>query len=154
VSGELTWVNWIAIVSAILLILIVLILWQKGRPFAAGDVFRASRFSRGNRVFPTQVQITPTSVVQYTPDWIGKQEETIHMAHVSSVKISTGMLFSDVLIETSGGSHPIRCYGHHKRDAVRMKHLIEQYQTAYYRGPKPAEPGASARTTPPNLSNA
>ena len=42
------------------------------------------------------------------------------------------MLLSDVLIETSGGSHPIVCHGHHKRDATAMKQLIERYQTDYY----------------------
>ena len=108
---------------------------RKSRPFATGEVFRASRLSSGNRLFPTQVLISPTSVVQYTPQWIGRQEETIHMAHVSSVKIDTGLLFSDVLIETSGGSHPIRCHGHRKGDAVQMKALIERFQTDYYRPP-------------------
>jgi hypothetical protein len=34
---------------------------------AEGDVFRASRLSAGNHLFPTQVLITPTSVVQHTP---------------------------------------------------------------------------------------
>ena len=85
----------------------------------AGDVFRASRVSRGNRLFPTQVAITPTSVVQYKPRWIGKQEQTIHMAHVASVNIDTGAVLSNVLIETSGGSDPILCHGHRKRDAIR-----------------------------------
>jgi|SRR5581483_318191 len=116
---------------------------RKGRPFASGDVFRASRLSRGNHLLPTQVLITPTSVVQYTPRWIGKEEESIHMAHVASVKIDTGLLLSDVFIETSGGASPVRCHGHRKRDAVRMKALIEQYQTDYYRtGPPPAPGGA------------
>ena len=108
-------------------------------------MFRASRLSAGNRLFPTQVLITPTSVVQYTPRWIGRQEETIHMAHVASVKIDTGLLLSDVLIETSGGTDPIRCHGHHKGDAVRMKSLIERYQTEYYRDsalPRPCRPDA------------
>jgi hypothetical protein len=43
------------------------------------------------------------------------------------------MLLSDVLIENSGGQSPIRCHGHRKRDAVRMKTLIERYQNDYYR---------------------
>jgi hypothetical protein len=133
VSGEATWLWWTPGGVALFLLLVGLWVWQKGRPFAAGEVFRASRLSTGNRMFPTQVLITPSSVVQFTPQWIGKVEETIHMAHVSSVKIDTGVLFSDVLIETSGGSHPIRCHGHRKRDAVRMKTLIEEYQTEYYR---------------------
>jgi len=114
-------------------ILIAIWVWRKGRPFAAGEVFRASRWSSGNHLFPTQVLITPTSVVHYTPRWIGRREETIHMAHVASVKIETGALLSNVLIETSGGSDPIVCHGHGKADATRMKSLIEQYQTSYYR---------------------
>ncbi len=141
-TGEPAWIAWLgdnplaawtlAVPLAIALIVLFWI-WRKGRPFAAGDVFRASRFSSGNRIFPTQVLISPVSVVQYTPRWIGRQEETIHMAHLSSVKIDTGVLLSDVLIETSGGSHPIRCHGHRKGDAGAMKELIEQYQTAYYK---------------------
>jgi hypothetical protein len=109
------------------------IIWLKGRSFAPGHVFHASRLSAGNRLFPTQVLISPTSVVQYKPRWIGRQEEVIHMAHVASVKIKTGLLLSNVEIETSGGSDPIKCYGHHKADAVKMKELIEQYQSEYYR---------------------
>jgi len=108
-------------------------IWRKGRPFAAGDVFRASRTSKGNHLFPTQVLITPTSVEQYTPRWIGRKEETIHMAHVASVRIETRILFSDILIETSGGASPILCHGHTRQDAVAMKNLIERYQTEYYR---------------------
>jgi hypothetical protein len=119
---------------------VLLVVWLKGRPFAPGDVFHASRMSRGNRLFPTQVLISPHSVVRYTPQWVGKSEHSIHVAHVSSVNIDTNLLFSHVLIETSGGASPIRCEGHHKADAVRMKALIENYQTQYYRG----APGAGA----------
>jgi len=83
----------------------VLFFWWKGQPFAEGAVFRASRLSSGNRFFPTQVLVTPTAVVHYTPE----------------------------LIETTGGTTPVACHGHRKADAVRMKQLIEQYQTQYYR---------------------
>jgi hypothetical protein len=134
---------WAAIIAAGLVLLVLLFFWWKGRPFTSGDVFRASRLSRGNFLLPTQVLITPTNVVHYTPEIIGRREQSIHMAHVSSVGIDTNLLFSNVLIETSGGSTPIKCHGHRKRDAVRMKALIEQYQTAYYRGSgRPPEPSA------------
>lgn len=112
---------------------LVLFFWWKGRPFAGGDVFRASRLSAGNRWFPTQVLITPTAVVHYTPEWVGRKEHSIHLAHVASVSIDTNLLFSNVLIETTGGTTPVFCHGHRKADAVRMKHLIEEYQTQYYR---------------------
>ncbi len=131
-TGEPIWLWTTGGVLLAGLVVWLFVVWRKGRPFAPGDVFRASRISRGNRLFPTQVQITPTSVVQYTPQWIGRQEESIHMAHIASVKIVTGVLLSDVLIETSGGTHPIECHGHHKQDAVRMKALIESHQHSYY----------------------
>jgi hypothetical protein len=150
-SADLTWLWWgLGFVGVILAILLFWV-WRKGRPFAAGDVFRASRISSGNRLFPTQVLITPSSVVQYTPRWFGRLEETIHMAHIASVKIETGMVLSDVLIETSGGTDPIVCHGHHKGDAGRMKNLIEKYQTDYYRGsggpggPVPVDPDRIGR---------
>jgi len=125
------------------------VVFVKGRPFMKGDVFRASRLSRGNHLFPTQVAITPASVVHYTPQWIGKLEQSIHIAHVASVSIETHLLFSDVYIETSGGTDPIACHGHHKGDAVRMKELIERHQSAYFRAPSAAAgPGPDLLSSP------
>jgi hypothetical protein len=147
VTGEpvgAAWAWWLLAAGVAVAAILVLVIWRKGRPFAPGDVFRASRFSSGNRLFPTQVLITATSVVQYTPRWIGRQEETIHMAHIASVKIDTGMLLSNVLIETSGGSTPIVCHGHRKGDAVAMKELVERYQTDYYRGGRPTPVGGGS----------
>lgn len=133
----------LAIVLVVVFALVTLIVvWRKGRSFAQGDVFHASRLSAGNRLFPTQVMITPQSVVHYTPQWIGRLEHSIHMAHVASVSIDTNLMFSDVYIETTGGTTPIHCKGHSKSDALEMKRLIEQYQTTYYQ-PRGRESGAS-----------
>ena len=141
-TGEQAWIGWLgesppvawalAAIAAVAFVLMFWV-WRKGRPFAKGDVFRASRLSSGNRIFPTQVLITPTSVVHYTPEWFGRLEHSMHMAHVASVRIDTNLMFSDVYIETTGGASPIRCHGHKKGDAIRMKELIERYQTEYYR---------------------
>jgi len=139
VTGDAAVWWWLAAAGVAILALFGWFIWRKGRPFAPGNVFRTSRWSSGNRLFPTQVLVTPESVVQYKPKWIGHDEEVIHMAHVASVKISTGLLLSDLEIETSGGSDPILCHGHHKADATRMKALIEQAQSAYYRD-KPLPP--------------
>jgi hypothetical protein len=143
VTYEQPWLWWTLGAAAVVIIVLLIVVWRKGRPFARGDVFRASRMSSGNRLFPTQVLITPNSVVHFTPRWIGRHEESIHMAHIASVKIDTGMLLSDVMIETSGGANPVRCHGHRKRDAVEMKTLIERYQTAYYQsGGRPGQPAS------------
>jgi hypothetical protein len=132
----LVWLLGGAVVALALLGTLVAI---RGRRLPGEHVFRASRWSRGNHLFPTQVAITPASVLHYTPKWIGRREESIHMAHVASVEITTNLFFANIVIETSGGSDPVRCHGHRKRDAIEMKRLINEYQTAYYGG-KNAQP--------------
>lgn len=127
-------------VIALLVVGFAVLIWAKGQPFSEGTIFRASRFSKGNHLLPNQVLVSPTSVVHYTPQWIGRYEHSIHLAHVASVGIDTHIFFSDVLIETTGGTSAIHCKGHHKADAVRMKQLIEEYQAAYY---KAAAPGSA-----------
>ena len=129
-----TALTWAAVGIAVVAVLMLWVILAKGRPIAGPHVFRASRWSRGNHLFPTQVAVTPVSVVQYTPRWIGRLEHSIHMAHIASVEVDTNLFFADVMIETSGGSDPVRCYGHKKRDALEMKRLIEQFQTDYYKG--------------------
>ena len=125
---------WVAAGILAVLVLLLLFIIRRGRRMEGEHVFRASRWSRGNHLFPTQVAINATSVVQYVPHWIGRREHTIHMAHIASVDISTTLFFSNLIIETSGGSDPVRCHGHRKRDAVEMKRLINEYQSQYYGG--------------------
>ena len=114
--------------------LLVTAIALKSRRFREGEVFAASRWTRGNRLFPTQVAIGAASVIQCKPQWFGREEQSIHISHVASVTIDTGVLFSDVVIETSGGSEPIVCHGHHNGDAVRMKELIEVFQSERLEG--------------------
>jgi hypothetical protein len=103
----------------------------RNRPFTKeAAVFRASRWTRGNHVWPTQVAVFPTQVVRYTPRLFGHFEETIAIHQVASVSIDAGFLFADVIIETSGGSQPIRCHGHGKRDADEIRRLISEAQSA------------------------
>lgn len=131
---------WIVFAIAAVLVLVAALFWVKGRPRPGEHVFRASRLSRGNFLFPTQVIVTPTSVLHYTPEMFGGREHSIHIHHISSVLIDRNLFFSDVLIETSGGTSAVRCHGHRKRDAIAMKELIERYQSNYYRrGPEPPQ---------------
>jgi hypothetical protein len=127
-------IAWIAVpVVAALVLAAAAFFWAKGRKIAGEHVFRASRFSRGNFLFPTQVAVTPTSVVHFTPEMVGGREHSMHISHIASVLIDRNLFFSDVLIESSGGTSPVRCHGHKKADAVAMKQLIERFQSEYYR---------------------
>jgi len=123
---------WLVVGAVAVLALLGTWVAMRGRALAGEHVFRASRWSRGNHLFPTQVAITPSNVEHYTPQWFGRREQSIHMAHVASVEIDTNLFFSNVVIETSGGSDPVRCHGHRKGDALEMKRLINQFQSAYY----------------------
>lgn len=127
------WMIGAAVIVVVIIALFVFYVFWKGRRRPGDAVFRASRLSSGNHLFPTQVVITPSSVVHFRPQWIGKLEHSIHIAHIASVRIDTNLLFSNVYIETTGGTSAVSCSGHHKGDAVRMKQLIEQYQTDYYK---------------------
>ena len=128
-SGDVMWLAAAVFVAAAGLF--ALFFWYKGRRVPGEHVFRASRLSRGNLWFPTQVSVSRTAVVHYTPELFGAREHSMHISHVASVLIDRNLFFSDVLIESSGGTSPVRCHGHRKRDAVEMKRLIEQYQTEY-----------------------
>jgi len=126
-------VSILALVGGALLLASAAFFWAKGRKLAGAHVFRASRFSRGNFWFPTQVAVTPVSVVHFTPEIVGGREHSMHISHIASVMIDRNMFFSDVLIESSGGTSPVRCHGHRKADAVAIKRLIEEFQSEYYR---------------------
>lgn len=98
------------------------------------DVFVASRWTRGNRIFPIQIEITPMQVIKIKRALFSSDEESINVNKIASVRIKTGLIWSDIWIESSGGSDPISSHGHRKKDARRIKELIESYQMQYRRG--------------------
>ena len=92
------------------------------------EKFVASRWTSGNRLFPTVVEVTETAVVRQKPSWFSRNEMTIHFQKVASVHIRTGLFWSDILIESTGGTDPVSSHGHRKVDARRIKELIEAAQ--------------------------
>ena len=119
--------------------------YGRNRPFTKDvPVFRASRWTQGNRVWPTQVAVLPKSVVRYTPRLFGHFEETIGIDQVASVSVDSGLIFGDVIIETTGGSQPIRCHGHYRRDAEEIRRRITEAQ-AVPRVPHPQPQPAVSR---------
>ena len=53
---------------------------------------------------------------------------SISITKVASVHIQTGLIWSNILIESSGGSDPLASHGHAKADARRIRGLIETAQ--------------------------
>lgn len=95
-----------------------------------GETFIASRWTRGNLFFPTRIVVNPQHVSRIKPRLFGSNEESIGITQVASVHISTGVFWSDVLIESTGGSDPVTSHGHRRADAQRIRDLIEGYQSA------------------------
>lgn len=92
------------------------------------EVFKASRWTKDNRLFPTVIEVTDQAVIRRKRSWFSVNEMSIHLSKVASVRLDTGLFFADVLIESSGGSDPLESHGHSKGDARRLKALIEAGQ--------------------------
>src|SRR5581483_957849 len=92
------------------------------------ESFQASRWTKGNFLFPTLIEVSELSVMRRKRHWFRVDEESITMQKVASVRITTGLVWADISIESSGGTEPIQSHGHRKDDAQRIKELIENYQ--------------------------
>ena len=106
-----------------------------------GESFAASRWTRGNLFFPTRIVVSPLHVSRVKPRLFGNTEESIAISQVASVGISTGIIWSQIRIDSTGGADPITSHGHRKRDAIRIRELIESYQVG--RGPASSTTGRS-----------
>lgn len=92
------------------------------------EVFVASRLTSGNSIFPTKLVVTDRTLMRRKRSWFSVNEESVHLRNIATVNITTGVLWSDIRIESSGGSDPIESHGHTKQDARRIKELIESLQ--------------------------
>jgi hypothetical protein len=97
---------------------------------ASDETFSASRWTKGNLWFPTRIVVSPLRVSRVKKRLFGSNEESISISQVASVKISTGILWSNILIESTGGTDPITSHGHRKADALRIRDLVEGFQAA------------------------
>jgi hypothetical protein len=95
---------------------------------SSSQTFSASRWTQSNFIFPTKLVISPQRVSRMKSRLFGSNEESIAMSKIASVHISTGVFWSEIVVESTGGTDPIVSHGHRKKDAQRIRDLIEQYQ--------------------------
>jgi hypothetical protein len=91
-------------------------------------LFQASRWTNGNFLFPTVIEVTDKSVVRHKRSWLSKDEISISIAKIASVHIKTGIIWADILIESTGGTDPLKSHGHKKADARRIREMVEALQ--------------------------
>jgi len=92
------------------------------------ETFTASRWTRGNFLFPTQIAVNSEHVVRIKRRFFGSDEESIALSKVASVKINKGLIWADICIESTGGTDAIQSHGHTKGDAERIRDLVESLQ--------------------------
>lgn len=92
------------------------------------QVFIASRWTKDNLIFPVRLEVSCDRVTRVKPSLFGRTEVSISIPNVASVSIQAGLLWSDIRIDSSGGSNPIESHGHRNADAKAIRTLIEHYQ--------------------------
>ena len=86
--------------------------------------FVASRLSSSdNSLFPDKLEIDALNVTYYKGTVIGYRSTVIARANIASVHIGSGLLFADIVIETTGGMQ-IRATGFKKGDARAIMALL------------------------------
>lgn len=88
------------------------------------STFVASRLSgNDNSLFPDKLEIDAVNVIYYKGTVIGYRSTVIARGNIASVHIGSGLLFADVVIETTGGRE-IRASGFKKGDARAIMALL------------------------------
>ena len=92
--------------------------------------YRASRLTSGNRIFPASITVDGNQIRYRKSRWFGSTEETINCQHVSSCRVSHGVIWSNMTIETSGGSQPIYIHGLSRSAAEAIENAVRKAQGA------------------------
>ena len=67
-------------------------------------VFTANRLSDSNALFPDKIEIDAINVIYYKGALVGYQTMVIARSNIASVRVSKGLFFADIIIESIGGS--------------------------------------------------
>ncbi len=99
------------------------------------EIFRASRWTKGNLLFPTYIIVDDKSVDRRKGSWFRLDEIDMTISKVAPLHIQTGLTLAESCYHNSGGTDPLASHGHRKDDARRIKELIENAQAELARKP-------------------
>ena len=101
----------------------------------ASEVFSASRWTSENFLFPTSIEVTDKAVIRRKRTWFTLDEMSMSIHKAASIHLKSGVLWWDILIESTGGSDPLTRHGHTKTEGRRIKQLIEELQANHEEAP-------------------
>src|SRR3954471_24088062 len=87
--------------------------------------FVAHRLSPGNLLFPVRLRVTADKVVVKKAGLFHDWEQSIPLSQVASISVRTGFNFSDVIIESTGGTENIVATGFARVQGASIRDTIE-----------------------------
>ena len=90
--------------------------------------YQSSRWTSGNLFFQDALILASDGIIFRKGNLFGSREEHISYNAVASFRINNGILFSNVLIETTGGSQPIIVNGLWKSEAKEIQDTLRAFQ--------------------------
>jgi hypothetical protein len=92
---------------------------------------------RTNEWRPNRVLVFEDRIEERDPGFLKTRSQTVRYEQVAQVAMKTGVAFSEITIETTGGG-TIRARGLSKGDAQKAKELIDERVARARTGPAPA----------------
>lgn len=92
-------------------------------------IYYASRMTSGNVFFPDEVVLESDGIVYLKRGLFGSRAEHINYRAIASFRVTHGIFFSTITIETTGGSQPIVVNGLWKEDAKELQEILREHQT-------------------------
>ncbi len=86
--------------------------------------FKSSRVV-GSFWFPTKMILTEFDVTLEKKYWTGKEVTTINYKNIGAVNIKSGLIYGDILIESTGGQ-TIEAKGFSNSDLITIKEIIDE----------------------------
>jgi hypothetical protein len=90
--------------------------------------YRASRWTSGNLFFQDALVLASDGIIYRKGSLLGSKEEHISYNAIASFRITNGILFSTISIETTGGSQPIVVHGFWKSEAKEIQDTLREFQ--------------------------
>ncbi len=86
--------------------------------------FQSSRVA-GSFWFPTKLILTEYDITLEKKYWTGKEIITISYQNIGTVQLKTGIMFGDLIIESTGGQS-IEAKGFKNSDLIIIKEIIDE----------------------------
>ncbi|MGE0710784.1 MAG: hypothetical protein AB7N76_27690 [Planctomycetota bacterium] len=90
-------------------------------PATPTRIYKSSRFSSGNMFFPDRLVLEADRVLFKKSHLIGGEEESIRYEQIASVSVQSGVLFANLLFESTGGTEPVYMNGLWRGTATAAK---------------------------------